>query len=148
VSIIAIGGGSPMRQQSFGSVASAKKWAKTEANRTGVSTVIYNKSKSGRTSTHHVKPDKKGNPVPPSLPRNKWVNAKVMVTTGGKIKAKISGSALKKPNPRRRKYYEKDYTTGQSHWVTRPIPSELPGYKKPSRKKPAKKKSNSRRRRR
>lgn len=32
--------------------------------------------------------------------------------------------AARKTNPRRRKYYEHDYKTGQSKWVTRPIPSD------------------------
>ena len=32
--------------------------------------------------------------------------------------------ASRKTNPRRRKYYETDYKTGISRWVTRPIPSD------------------------
>lgn len=101
MAIIAVGGGSLMVQKSFGSVATAKKWAKTEANRTGVSTIIYNSKPGKKTKTHHVGPDKKKNPTA-SIPRNKWVNAKIRVTSSGKIQAKVSSGSLKQNQKRKR----------------------------------------------
>lgn len=45
--------GSP---KSFGFLKSAKKWAKEQANQSGISSVIYPQ---GKGKTHHVSPDRK-----------------------------------------------------------------------------------------
>ena len=45
-----------------------------------------------------------------ALPRGKWVSAKIRVTKGGKIQAKVSPGALKqnpKCNPKRKRRTEK-----------------------------------------
>lgn len=39
------------------------------------------------------------NPGAASIPRGKWVNAQVMVTSSGQIKAKIPASAMRRRNP-------------------------------------------------
>lgn len=80
------------------SLTLAKRWAKQEAHRTGRLVMIH--TPDGRGGPWYVKPpkpSKKGENPAASLPRNKWINAKVKITKSGNIVAQI-GSPLLKSN--------------------------------------------------
>ncbi len=76
--------GSP---KSFGYLKSAKAWAQTKANESGVTSIIYLQG-GKRSKTWHVRPKKSANPG--GVPRGKWVKGQVMVTSSGQVKFKRS----------------------------------------------------------
>ena len=80
----------------YADLPTARKRAQEEANRTRVSAIVYPTSRTGRAKgkTHHVKPNKRTNPLSVGLPRNKWVNARIRVTSGGKIQATVDENIL------------------------------------------------------
>jgi hypothetical protein len=93
--------------------AHAKDISQKSANHDGGITTLYRMNKKGLwKKIKKIKPRKPGllrarNPAL-ALPRNKWVNAKVQITSGGKILAQIGSPVLamkkKRKNTRRRKH--------------------------------------------
>lgn len=89
-SYIVYSGGASTRPKSFGYLKTARKYAKTEADATGVSSIIY--ASSGR-GTWHVRPSKKRNPLPSG---GRFVPARVKRLRNGKYQIVIT-------NPRKRR---------------------------------------------